>query len=487
MQQRHDPSTPVLSVTDLPWHAALRAALAGATFDYTRGSLNRAIFLLAVPMMLEMVMESLFAVVDIWFVAHLGQHAIATVGITESVLTLVYAVAIGLGMGATALVARRIGERDPDKASQTAFHAVIVALACGVLLGLPCALWGDHILALMGVSSVAIETGSTYTRLLLGSNVIILLLHVHNAIFRGAGDAVLAMKSLWLANLVNMVLDPCLIFGYGPFPELGLTGAALATTIGRSVGVAYQISILRRGVGRVRLADNAVTWDWGVARNLLNVSAGGIAQFFVATASWVFLFRITAHFGDHVVAGYTVGLRILLLTYLPAWGLSNAAATLVGQALGARNPQRAAHAVCLTAIYNCVFLGLVMALCLTMSHTLVNIFLGSGSSFAQLSADPHAAQAAAVDCLRILSYGLIFYALAMVLEQAFNGAGDTATPTKLNLICFWIIEIPLAYGLSRALNWGPQGVFWAVFISESLLALLALRMFSKGRWKTREV
>lgn len=454
----------------------VRESLSGVHHDYTEGSLQRAIVLLAVPMVLEMVMESVFAICDIFFVARLGADAVATVGLTESMLTLIYAVAIGLSMSATAMVSRRIGEGDPRAASATAAQAIYLAFGIAAIAGLPCWFFASELLQLMGASASVVEGGSTYTAILLGSNVVIMLLFLNNAAFRGAGDAAFAMRALWLANGINLVLDPCLIFGLGPFPELGVTGAAIATTCGRGAGVVYQFVALRRGRGRIALRDGALRPRFDIVFRLLRVSVGGIGQFLIATASWVALMRFVAPFGSVALAGYTIAVRIVIFALLPSWGLANAAATLVGQNLGAQRPDRAERAVWLTGIYNMVFLVGVAVVFVTLAPWLVALFT-----------DDRAVKPIAESALRIISYGYVFYAWGMVLTQAFNGAGDTTTPTWINAICFWMLQIPLAWWLSRGGGLGPDGVFWAVAGAESVLAIVAASVFRRGTWKARVV
>ena len=450
----------------------IRAALGGHQHDYTQGSLKRAIWLLAVPMVLELSMESVFAVCDIFFVSRLGDDAVAAVGLTEAMLTIVYAVAIGLSMSATALVARRIGERNKDGAVRAATAAVTVGVIGGVALGVPGFLFAERLLHAMDAPPAVVEAGTSYARIILGFNVVVMLIHLLNGILRGAGDAGLAMRSLWLANGINLVLDPCLIFGLGPFPELGMTGAALATTIGRGTGVLYQLGILRAGVGRLRLAGPALRLRVRLVAEILRLSVGSIGQFLIATTSWVVLMRIVAPFGETALAGYTIAIRIVMFVFLPAWGLSNAAATLVGQNLGAKQPDRAERAVWLTGVYNMVFLGLVSIVFLTCAPALIGIF----------TSEPATARIG-VAALEILSYGYLFYAWGMVMVQAFNGAGDTMTPTWINLACFWSFQIPLAWLLARPLEVGPQGVFWSVCVSEMLLAVVAVLWFRRGKWK----
>ena len=454
----------------------LREALRGSEQDFTEGSLGRAIMLLAIPMVLEMVMESIFAVCDVFFVARLGADAVATVGLTESIITLVYAVAIGLSMGTTAMVARRIGEKDREGAVVIAVQAI----AAGIVLALPIAAAGiffaPEILTLMGASASIISSGAGYTAVLLGGNVTIMLLFLINAVFRGAGDAAVAMRVLWVANAINVVLDPCLIFGLGPFPELGVQGAAIATTVGRGIGVLFQLYLLFRGRGRIRLTRANLKVNPAVMWQLLRVSLGGVFQILIATASWVGLTRIIAEFGSEALAGYTIAIRIIIFALLPSWGLSNAAATLVGQNLGAKKPERAEKSVWLTSFGNMLFLGSVAIIFILYAPHLIAIF----TSVPVIAAY-------AVDCLRIVSYGYLFYAFGMVVEQAFNGAGDTYTPTLINLGCYWLLQIPLAYSLAIPLQFGPQGVFWAITVAESALAVVSIIIFRRGRWKTKQV
>lgn len=454
----------------------LREALHGSQQDYTEGSLSRAILLLAVPMVLEMVMESLFAVVDVFFVARLGAAAVAAVGITESLDTLVFALAIGLSMSTTAMVARRIGEKDHESAATTAVQAIIL----GTLLAVPVAIIGvvfaSDLLRAMGAEESIVTIGAAYTQWMLGGNVTIMLLFLINAVFRGAGDAAIAMRVLWVANFLNIVLDPCFIFGLGPFPEMGVTGAAVATNIGRGVGVLYQLYALGRGHSRIQVSRAHLRLDFEVMWRLIRVSVGGILQFLVATASWLGLVRIVAIFGSAALAGYTIALRIIVFAILPSWGLGNAAATLVGQNLGAAKPDRAERAVWISGVCNMIFLGLIAIVFIFFARSLVHLF----------SRDPEVV-AFGVDCLRYISYGYIFYAYGMVMVQAFNGAGDTNTPTWINLGCYWFFQIPLAYLLAMPAGMGAQGVFLAIMISESTLALVAILLFRRGRWKERKI
>jgi putative MATE family efflux protein len=450
-------------------------AVQGTTEDYTEGSLNRAVFLLAVPMILEMVMESVFGVLDVYFVGRLGADAVAAVGLTESLLTVAFAVAIGLSMSVTALVARRIGEKEPEEAAR----AAVQAIALGVAASLPftlAALWTRPLMALMGAPASVIETGWGYTAWMLAGNASIMLLFLINAVFRGAGDATVAMRSLWLANAVNVVLDPCLIFGLGPFPELGVTGAAIGTTVGRFVGVAYQLRRLGSPHGRLRIERRHVRLDRALMQHLAMVSVGGVGQFLIATASWLGLVRILTPFGAAALAGYTIAIRIVIVALLPSWGMSNAVATLVGQNLGAGKPDRAERSVWIVGLYNMAFLVVVMLAFVWGAEPLIAVF----------SADPEVQRLGAL-CLRVVSYGYAFYAWGMVLVQAFNGAGDTRTPTWINLGCYWCFQIPVALGLARALGFGPTGVFLAITLAESLLAVVGLVVFRRGAWKRREV
>ena len=456
--------------------ADVRGALRGEELDYTSGPLTRAVWLLAIPMVLEMTMESTFAVVDVFFVARLGDDAVAAIGLTEAMLTIVYALGIGFSVAATALVARRIGERNKDGAVRAATSALVLAVAAGVAVGIPCAIFGGRLLELMGASPAVVETGTPFTRIILGFNVVVMLLHLGNGVFRGAGDAALAMRTLALANLINIVLDPCLIFGLGPFPELGLTGAAVATTTGRTVGVFYQFWMLRHGTGRIALRGPAFRVEPRIVLEILRLSAGTIGQFLIATTSWVLLMRILAPFGGTVLAGYTIAIRIVVFAFLPAWGFSNAAATLVGQNLGARQPDRAERAVWLTGFYTMLFLAGVTVVFVLLAPAIVAIFT-----------DHPETAAVAVQSLRILSYGYILYAWGMATVQGFNGAGDTKTPTWMHFFCFWLFELPLAWTLAHKTGLGADGVFWSVCIAESLLAVTGILLFRRGRWKTARI
>jgi putative MATE family efflux protein len=427
-------------------------------------------------MMLEMAMESTFAVVDIYFVSSLGASAIATVGVTESVLTLVYAVAIGLSMGTTALVARRVGEKNPKEAADAAVQAILVAIAASIPFTIAGAFFAKDILALMGADGWSIAEGYRYTAWMLSANAVIMLIFVINAVFRGAGDPAMAMRVLWLANAVNVVLDPAFIFGWGPFPELGVQGAAVATSIGRGIGVLLQLYFLFRGGKHIRVLASQVRLQGRVMAGLVRTSAGGIGQFIIATSSWVGLVRIVSVFGSGALAGYTIAVRIFIFTLMPAWGFSNAAATLVGQNLGAKQPERAERSVWITGVVNMLFCASVSLIYIFGNEPLIRLF----------SSDP-AVVSAGAQCLRIVAYGYIAYAWGMMMPQAFNGAGDTLTPTKINFFCFWLLEIPLAWLL--AIKWGGKqaGVYWSIVIAESTAGLVAILLFRRGRWKQVQV
>jgi len=454
----------------------LSDVMRGRERDFTSGSITRAVILLSIPMVLEMVMESIFAVVDIFFVARLGAEAVATVGITEAMITVIYALAMGLAIATTALVARRTGEKKPEEASKTAAQAILV----GILLSLPISVLGlfyaPQLLGLMGASDTIVGEMSSYTTILLAGNVIIMLLFVINAVFRGAGDAGMAMKVLIFANLMNIVLDPLLIFGIGPFPEMGIAGAAWATTIGRGLGVAYQFWLLSGRSKRIGLTWVNLIPDFTLIRKILRITVGGVGQYMIAMLSWVVLMRFMAEFGSEVLAGYTIAIRVVMFTLLPAWGISNAAATLVGQNLGAQQPERAGRSVWITSGINTFFMILVGI-----------TFFFQASPIIELFTQEAAVVAAGASCLRIICFGYIFYGVGMVMSQSFNGAGDTYTPTVLNFVCFWLIEIPLAYALAFTFGMNEAGVFYSIVIAESLLGLFGVILFKRGRWKERVV
>lgn len=451
-------------------------ALKGEEHEYTSGSINRAIFLLSVPMILEMVMESLFAVVDIFFVSKVNTDAVATVGLTESVLTLVYSVAIGLSTAATAIVSRRIGEKQHAEAGHAAAQVILVSVVLGIAIGLGGFFGAETILRAMGGSENLIASGANFTRIIFASSPAIILLYTLSGVLRGGGDAAVAMRSLWIANGVNMLLCPLFIFGWGPVPAFGVAGSAMATTIGRSLGVLYQLYALTKGNGAVKVLASQLKADFIIIRNLISVSAGGTGQFLIASASWVFLTRILSDFGPQIVAGYTIAIRVIVFTILPSWGMANAAATLVGQNLGANKPERAETSVWRAAFFNFVFLAVVAVIFFVFSANIISWF----------NDDPTTV-ATGVNCLRIICFGYLFFAYGMVISQSFNGAGDTLTPTLMNLACFWAIEIPLAYLLAKYLDLGPNGVYISVAFSESLLAVVGILLFRRGKWKTKKV
>ena len=456
--------------------SVIRDAIRGTHHNYTDGPIGRGILMLAVPMVLEMVMESVFVVCDVFFVSKLGPDAVATVGLTESMLAIVYTLAIGLSIGATATVARRIGEGDRDGAARTAVQVIALGLGVSVIIGALGVVFAPALLAMMGASPSVIATGSNFTRVMLGGNASVMLLFLINAVFRGAGDAAIAMRVLWLANAINIVLGPLLIFGPGPFPALGVTGAAIATTVGRGMGAAYAFSRLLQPGARVHLSRSHFQLDPGVMLRLVKLSGSGTFQVFVGTASWIGLVRIISSFGSTALAGYTIGMRVILFALLPSWGLSNAAATMVGQSLGARKPERAERAVWVAARYNLYFLGAVGLLFVILATPIARLFTSEAEVVKHAS-----------DALRVVAAGYLFYAYGMVVTQSFNGAGDTWTPTWINLFCFWLWEIPLAYALAFWFGMGPHGVYLAITIAFSTLAVVSTLLFRRGRWKTRAV
>jgi len=455
---------------------SIAEALRGSHQDYTAGNLNRAIILLAIPMVLEMVLESLFAVVDVFWVGRLGADAVATVGLTESLLMLVFAIGLGLSLSTTAMVARRIGEKDPKAAAVAGVQAIALGIAVSLLVGIPSFIYAPNLLHLMGASPQIIQTGSGYARIALGGCGAIVLLFLNNAIFRGAGDAAIAMRLLWVSNIINLILDPCLIFGVGPFHKFGVTGAALATFTGRSIGVLYQFYRLLRGSERIRILREQIRLDFSVLFRLLRVSLTGIMQFAIAHTSWIGLVRIVSVFGSAALAGYTIAIRIVIFVILPSWGLSNAAATLVGQNLGAKQPERAEKSVWRTGLYNMIFLGLVGVFFIAFAEPVIRLF----------TQDP-AVVPLAVAALRIFSYGNIGYAYAMVMLQAFNGAGDTVTPTIVNFFAFWTLEIPLAYFLALHTRMKAHGVYWSVVVAEASMAAVSIILFKRGYWKRQKI
>ena len=447
-------------------YRVFQQSLSGEEQDYTNGSLRKAIFLLSIPMMLEMCMESVFAVVDIFFVGRIGKSAVATVGLTESVLTIVYSVAMGLSMAATAMVARRMGEKKPEEASRSGVQAIMASLGITLLISITGSLFAKQILGLMGGSPELVASGYIYMRIVFAGSVVIMLLYLINGIFRGAGNASIAMWSLWIGNGCNIILCPILIHFYG------LPGAALATTIGRGAGICYQLSHLLKGTGPIRILRKYFIPNWGIIKSLFSIAWTGTTQFLIGSASWIIMVRIISRFGDETIAGYQVAIRVLLFFLLPAWGMSNAAATLVGQNLGAKQPERAEQSVWATAKYNAIFMAFVSLLFL----------LGSGPIVGFMNRD-HGVEKIATEALHIVSLGYIFYGVGMVLINAFNGAGDTKTPTVINLFCFWAFQIPAAYLMAVSFDFGPKGVFWAIVITETMVTIVAFILFRKGRWK----
>jgi putative MATE family efflux protein len=424
-------------------------------------------------MVLEMVMESVFAVVDIFFVSRLGDDAVAGVALTESLLTVIYTAALGLSIGVTATVARRIGEGDPEGAARATVQTVVLGAAVATLFGVVGLVWAEDLLRLMGANPATVAISLPYARVMLAGNIVIVLLFLLNAAFRGAGDAAIAMRVLWFANTINIVLDPLLIFGIGPFPELGVQGAAVATTIGRGTAVLLQLYTLLRLGGHLRVSLAHLRLELAVMARIVRLSATGTLQTFIGMASWIGLVRITAEFGSEALAGYAIAVRIILFALLPAWGLSNAAATMVGQGLGARDPERAERAVWIAAKMNLVFLGTVGVVFVAFAPAIVSLFGGTS-----------AASAYAITCLRIVSAGFVFYAFGMVLTAAFNGAGAVWTPTIINLFCFWLWELPLAWVLAGPVGLGPNGVFTAITVAFSTLAVVSGVLFRRGRWKS---
>ncbi len=454
----------------------VKEAIAGTEQDFTTGSLKRAIFLLSVPMVLEMVMESIFAIVDIYFVSKLGAEAVATVGITESLVTIVYAIGVGLSMATTAMVSRRIGEKNPEAAAKAAFQSIITGLFVSILIAIPGIIYASELLQLMGASQEIYTNMSGYTAIMLGGNAVIMLLFIINAVFRSAGDAAISMRVLWIANIINLILDPMLIFGIGPFPELGVMGAAVATNIGRGLAVIYQFYLLFKGNGRVKLLISHISVHLQTIRSLLKLSLGGIGQNVIAMSSWIGLVRIISEFGSEAIAGYTIALRIILFALLPSWGISNAAATLVGQNLGAKKPDRAEKSVWAVGKVNMASMGIISIILILFPSAFIRLFI-----------DDPAVIVSGTLSLRILAYGFVMYGLGMVLVQALNGAGDTLTPTKINFFCFWVLEIPLAYFLALSLGIGETGVYYSIVIAESAMTIAAVWYFKQGKWKLKVV
>jgi len=451
-------------------------AVSGSEQDFTEGKLGRAILLLSIPAVLEMIMESIFVIVDIFFVSKLGSGAVATVGITESMITIVYAISLGLATATTSMVSRRIGEKNPDGASRTAFQSIITGMAVSLLIGIPGAIYAKDLLGAMGASHEIVAKMSGYTEIMLGGNIVIMMLFIINAIFRSAGDAAVAMRVLWLGNIINMILDPCLIFGLGPFPELGVKGAAIATTTGRGIAVMFQFYLLFFGRKRIQLSIKNLEVNVRIIGRLIKLSLGSIGQNLISTSSWIALVRIISVFGSDIVAGYTIAIRIVSFVLLPSWGISNAASTLVGQNLGAKKPERAERAVMITGFVNMVLLGFVGLILVLIPAPFIKLFIH----------EPVVLKAG-IECLRIVSIGFISYGLGMVLVNSFNGAGDTSTPLKINVFAFWMIEIPLAYILSLKMGMEEEGVFIAIVIAETIMTITAWIVFKKGKWKLKEV
>jgi putative MATE family efflux protein len=451
----------------------VKRSLRGDEHDYTQGSIRQAIVLLAIPMILELSLESVFAVVDMFFVGKLGSNAIQTVGLTESVITIIYTLGMGLGMGTTAVVARRVGEKNFDAASHAGAQAILISLLVTVFISIAGMVYAHDILKMMKAAPEVIEEGAVFTRIMLSGSLVIILLFLINGIFRGAGDAAVAMRSLWIASGINIILCPTLINGYGPFPELGLKGAAIATTIGRGIGVLYQCYHLFRGKGTIKIRMIHFNWDWPLIRSIIKVSWPAVVQFFIASGSWIILTRLVAEIGGKdASSGYQIALRNAVFFILPAWGLSNAAATLVGQNLGAKQPERASQSVLLTAKYNAIFMSGVMFLFVLFASPIIRIFTKDA-----------AIQNIGTIALQIIGAGYIFYGIGMVMIQALNGAGDTRTPTWIHFIGFWMFQIPLAYFMAIILNWGSIGVFIAIPVAETAIAIAAWIFFKKGKWK----
>jgi putative MATE family efflux protein len=461
------------------WLKLIKQAIRGDEMDYTTGSIRRAVIMLAIPMMLEMIMESVFAVVDLYFVGHLqnSSQAVQVVGLTESVLTIIYSLAIGMSMAATALVARRVGEKNIDEAAHAGVQALIVALAITFALSVAGFIFAKDILLLMGASEETATVGTTFVRTMMGGAIMIMLLFLINGIFRGAGNAAMAMKSLWVGNICNIILCPILIYGLGPIPAFGLTGAAIATTIGRGIGVAYQVYHLFKGESTIKIHLHNWFIDLPVIRSIIKIATPAILQFIIGSCSWIFLAHLVATTGgDAGSAGYQTALRLMMFFLLPAWGMSNAAATLVGQNLGAENPDRAAQSVMQTMKYNVIFMACITIFTFTLGEWLIGFFTNDVQ-----------VKNIAVTAIRIISVGYIFYGIGMVMMNAFNGAGDTWTPTWINLLGFWLLQIPLAYLLAMYFKLGPLGVFIAVPVAETCMSIASFFIFRRGKWKLKKV
>ena len=455
---------------------AITISIKGGEQDFTNMRLGKSIFILAVPMVLEMVMESLFAIVDIFFVSRLGSQAIATVGLTESMITIVYSIGFGLSAGTSAIISRRTGEKDSNGASEAAVQAIIAGISVSLLISIAGIFYSKTLLHLMGASQDLIDKNYMFTSILISGNGVIILLFIINAAFRSAGDAAIAMRVLWYANILNLILDPCLIFGLGPFPELGIKGAAIATTTGRGLAVVYQFYLLFSGKRALKLTFAKVYLKFKVLKQLIVLSLGGTMQNLIATTSWVFMVRTISVFGSDVVAGYTIGLRIVVFSLLPSWGLSNAASVLVGQNLGAGKPDRAERAAKITSIANIFVMGIAGLVLALFPQQFIQIFTNEQTVILK-----------GVEALRIISYGFLFYGLGMVMVQSLNGAGDTYTPTYINIFCFWMVEVPLAYFLAIYSGIGENGVYYSIVVAETMLALIGLVIFKMGKWKLKKV
>jgi putative MATE family efflux protein len=451
-------------------------AIRGDVKDFTSGSIDKAIFLLAVPMILEMVLESLFAVADIFFVNKLGKEAVTTVGLTESMITIVYSLGIGLSMGATAMVARRAGEKNFKAIGDIAMQAIYLCIGISLLISFTGIFFSKQLLQLMGASHIVIESGHQFLQIMFGGNIVIMLLFLNNAVFRGAGDAAIAMRVLWIANILNIILDPIFIFGLGPIPALGVKGAAIATTTGRGIAVLLQLYYLKKGNGMVKILQRHLTVKWDIIKQIVALSIGGVGQYIIGSCSWIFLMRIISDFGEDAVTGYQTAIRVIIFTMLPAWGFANAAATLVGQNLGAGKPDRAEKSVWRTAFLTMLFFVLVSIIYLCFANPILSVFIHDQASLA-----------IGIECLHIIALGYLFFSYGMVISQSFNGAGDTKTPTILNLICFWFLQIPLAWVMAKGMHLGPRGVYYAIGISETVLAVICILIFKKGKWKLIKV
>ena len=476
----HGPETPAIQPSDpyadLGVWGTVKLSLAGKELDFTTGPIGRSVILLSIPMVLEMVMESVFALTDAFFVSRVGTDAVATVGLTEAMVTLLFAVAGGMSIATTAMVARRIGEKDTNGARVAAAQAILLGVGISVCFAVPGVLLARRLLSAMGGSPELVESGHRFTQVIFGGSSTIVLLFLLNAVFRGAGDAAIAMRVLWIANGINIVLDPCLIFGLGPFPEMGVTGAAVATTTGRGIGVVLQLWVLFFGGSRIRIDLRDLLPRVAVMLRLLRLSVGGVLQNAISHSSWVFLVWIVGHFGSAAVAGYTIAIRLIIFAILPSWGMANAAATLVGQNLGAGSPERAETSAWRAGIYNTVFLLGVAVVFVAAAEPMIRLFTSEAAVIA-----------VGVSCLRWVSYGYPAYAWGMVMVQSFNGAGDTTTPTVINFFCYWLFQLPLAYFLAHHAGFGATGAFMAIAIAEAALAVVAVIVFRRGKWKTRTV